>query len=104
MCALDHASKEGHIEVVKILLKHGALQDNNGWSALVQTVFQQHPEIVKLLLVHGAQTDTNMSVMTVAKLGSNQEIIDLLKISQRGAESKGTESAAPLPQSIAIHN
>ena len=90
MCALDYASKEGHIEVVKTLLEHGALQDNNGWSALLGAVLQQHTEIVKLLLVHGAQIDMNMSVMTAAKLGGNQEIVDLLKISQRSADSKGS--------------
>ena len=41
MCALDYASKEGHTEVVKILLEHDAIdsQDNNGWSALVRAMF-----------------------------------------------------------------
>ena len=59
------ASKNGHGEVVKLLLEHGAqvdLQEENGWSALMSASQNGHGEVVKLLLEHGAQVYLQMGV------------------------------------------
>jgi ankyrin repeat protein/GTPase SAR1 family protein len=52
--ALMEASKSGSIDIVKLLLEHGA--DDLGW-ALVPAILNKHNDIIELLLKHGAQVD-----------------------------------------------
>ena len=52
--ALMEASESGSIDIVKLLLEHGA--DDLGW-ALVPAILNKHTDIIELLLEHGAQVD-----------------------------------------------
>ena len=52
--ALMEASESGSINIVKLLLEHGA--DDLGW-ALVLAILNKHNGIIDLLLEHGAQVD-----------------------------------------------
>jgi ankyrin repeat protein len=52
--ALMEASENGSINIVKLLLEHGA--DDLGW-ALVLAILNKHNDIIELLLEHGAQVD-----------------------------------------------
>ena len=51
------ACQNGHIEIVKYLVEHGAdinKRNNDGWSPLLIVCFNGHIEIVKYLMEHGA--------------------------------------------------
>ena len=52
--AVERASRNGHIYIVKLLLEHGA--DNLGW-ALVEAILNKHDDITELLLKYGAKVD-----------------------------------------------
>lgn len=55
--ALLKAAEEGHTDVVKTLLAHGAdinTTDKDGWAALSRAAYNGHTAVVKLLLAHGA--------------------------------------------------
>jgi uncharacterized protein len=54
------SAKEGHLEIVKILVKAGAQidrQDDNWKSALIWSTKMGHLEIVKFLIEAGADMD-----------------------------------------------
>ena len=51
---LMKASESGSIDIIKLLLEHGA--DDLGW-ALVPAILNKHNDIIELLLEHGAQVD-----------------------------------------------
>jgi len=58
--ALHWAALEGNIEVVRLLLKHGAdkdLRDKGGWTALHNASANGHVEVVDELLERGADKD-----------------------------------------------
>ena len=55
--SLQHAATEGYLEVVKLLLDHGArtdLRDFQGRTVLERAEQENYPGIVKLLRTHGA--------------------------------------------------
>jgi ankyrin repeat protein len=61
--AVIPASERGHVEVVRYLLEHSAVDVNHvnnlGWTALLEAVIladgdEAHQEIIRLLLAHGA--------------------------------------------------
>ena len=57
--ALMEASESGCVDIVKVLLEHGA--DGLGW-ALAIAILNKHNDIIELLLKHGAQiNDENWS-------------------------------------------
>ena len=54
---LIDASCNGHLEVVRYLLEHGADRDKaeiDGWTSLHFAAIHYHQEIAKLLMVNGA--------------------------------------------------
>ena len=54
------ASASGHVEIVELLLEHGAkvdMRENNGLSALFIASENGHTEMVRLLLEYGAEVD-----------------------------------------------
>ena len=55
------AAVEGHIEVVELLLRHGATHDreHKGWTALKSAAARGHVDVVELLLRHGARQDAD---------------------------------------------
>lgn len=86
---LRNAAGAGHIEIVKLLLQHGANPNEPEpgiapWgSALHNAISSRHFEIVKLLLQHGANADADVessgNCLYMANLvKAPQEIIDLL--------------------------
>ena len=86
--ALMEASESGSIDIVKLLLDHGA--DDLGW-ALVLAILNKHNDIVELLLEYGAQVDDkNWSLfldkppLVVAVEKGNVNIVKLLL--QHGAK------------------
>lgn len=86
---LGHAAYEGHIEIIEILLKHGAeinLRDENGFTPLMNAVIGQKANSVKLLLERGANPNltikgekAEVSALKLAKLKGNKEIITILE-------------------------
>jgi len=54
------AAEEGHVEVVRVLLNHGAnvnITDKNGFSPLYAADQRRHVEVVRELLNRGAKVD-----------------------------------------------
>ena len=54
--AVVRASRNGHIYIVKLFLEHMHDADDLGW-ALVEAILNKHSDIIELLLQHGAQVD-----------------------------------------------
>ena len=55
--SLIYASRNGHLDVVQLLLAQGAAvnqADNNGWTPLIFTSEKGHLDVAQLLLVQGA--------------------------------------------------
>ena len=86
--ALMEASESGSMDIVKLLLEHGAI--DLGW-ALVLAILNKHSGIIKLLLEYGAQVDdidwslflTQSPLVEAVKKGDADVIKLLLK---HGAE------------------
>ncbi|HET6327522.1 MAG TPA: ankyrin repeat domain-containing protein [Planctomycetaceae bacterium] len=85
---LKNAAGAGHLEIVKLLLQHGAdpnLREEgiapNG-HALYSAVANKHREIAKLLLEHGAypnpEVESSADALSRAISNSDDEMIDLL--------------------------
>lgn len=57
---LSYASEDGHFEVAKLLLQHGARVNETdtkyGWSPLLDAAVAGHVDVVKLLMEHGADS------------------------------------------------
>lgn len=67
--ALHIASFEGHLDVVKVLIRKMAslnVQDKNGWSPLHSAASAGHLEICEILIIEGA--DASMQVCTSLSL------------------------------------
>ena len=52
--ALMFASLGGHLEIVKLLVEHGAAINQDGWAPLHYAAFEGHPDVVKFLIFKGA--------------------------------------------------
>jgi ankyrin repeat protein len=85
---LKNAAAKGHIEIVKLLLKHGAdpnLPEEgiapNG-HALYSAVANKHYEVARLLLEHGAypnpEVESSADALSRAISNSDQQMIELL--------------------------
>ena len=60
MTALMRAAYHGRVEIVRVLLEHGAdpnVARNDDFTALSLAAFFGHSEIVEMLVAHGARTD-----------------------------------------------
>src|SRR5262249_41233220 len=85
---LKNAAAHGHIEIVKLLLEHGAdpnLREEGiapHGHALYSAVANRHHEIAKLLLEHGAhpnpEVESSADALSRAISNSDQQMIDLL--------------------------
>ena len=90
LSALMHASQEGHLELVKLLLENGAtvdLLEENGWSALMFACQMGHCEVAKLLLDHGADSELQSpewdSPLSLALQHKNSKLIALMEVRYR---------------------
>ena len=90
--ALMEASESGSIDIVKLLLDHGA--DDLGW-ALVLAILNKHNGIIEFLFKHGAQVDDkNWSLfLTQPPLIAAVEIgdADILKLLLKHGAKQGAE-------------
>jgi serine/threonine-protein phosphatase 6 regulatory ankyrin repeat subunit B len=82
---MDYAVREGHEDVVKLLLAHKARVDTKahfGWTPLHFAVSHDHYELVKLLLAHGADVNARDHVATtplhIAALKAGKDVASLL--------------------------
>jgi hypothetical protein len=87
------ASQNGHLEVVRELLQHGAEVDkartDNGGTPLIRASQQGHLEVVRELLKHGAEVDKAMTndgatPLFIASLQGHLEVVR--ELLQHGAE------------------
>ncbi len=98
--ALCHAAAQGHEEVVRQLLRHGAsleVADARGQTPLLWAVTQGHERVVQLLLRHGAKPDAattagntafHLACKVICKNVFNPEGMALLKaITDAGADT-----------------
>jgi ankyrin repeat protein len=86
--ALKNAAASGHIEIVKLLLEHGAdpnLREEGTaprGHALYAAAANRHYEVAKLLLEHGAYpnppVESSADALSRAIMNSDQPMIDLL--------------------------
>jgi ankyrin repeat protein len=80
--ALYAASKEGHEEIVRLLLTRNADVNKGGYdrTALDAASFGGHENIVRLLLANGAEIELEYerSALVWASAGGHQEIVSLL--------------------------
>ena len=85
---LRNAAAAGHMDVVRLLLEHGAdpnLPEEHiapRGHALYSAVFHDHREIARLLLEHGAypnvEVESSADTLTIAHARGNREMIELL--------------------------
>lgn len=90
--AIISASKNGHTNIVKMLLKHGAC-----WrEPLRNACFQNDVEMVKTLLEHGQniRIDSELLYCTAAKVWSNEKVKILQYLIKYGADVQANDCDA----------
>lgn len=104
MTALMRAAYHGRVEMVRVLLEHGAdpnLTRNDNFTALSLAAFFGHAEIVKTLMRHGANADVatrfGTSASVWAKARSFGDVARCLeKRNERNLEQRKERKEAPL--------
>lgn len=80
--ALMLASQRGNVEIVQLLLEHGARTDMVsplGQTALILAALNNHPPVVKLLLDWGSQKDfKDVTLRKAIDYANNAEIRNML--------------------------
>ncbi|KAM6432763.1 ankyrin repeat and SOCS box protein 3 [Rhynochetos jubatus] len=102
--ALFLAVENGHVDIVKLLLRHGAnvegLHSCSGWNSLHQASFQGCTEIMKLLLDKGAnkecKDDFGITPLFVAAQYGKLESLRLLVSHGADVNSQAEDRATPL--------
>ena len=97
------ASRQGHFEVARLLLEHGAhteIRDSEDWSALELASAWGHAEVVQLLLEHGADVDSvrknNTTALHVASTNGQLAASRVLLEHGADANAKRTDNVTPL--------
>lgn len=80
--ALMLAAAKGNMDLVKLLVGHGAKVNVSGWNPLIYAAWSGRTEVVKYLLDHGAQIDavapSGISALMMAARGGHFETVKLL--------------------------
>ncbi|XP_054431424.1 ankyrin repeat and SOCS box protein 3 isoform X2 [Pteronotus mesoamericanus] len=98
------AVENGRIDVLRLLLRHGANVNGShsmcGWNALHQATFQENAEIIKLLLKRGAnkecQDDFGITPLFVAAQYGKLESLSILISSGANVNCQALDKATPL--------
>ena len=97
------ASRQGHFQVARLLLEHGAdteTRDSDDWSALELASAWGHAEIVQLLLEHSAEVDSvrknNTTALHVASTNGQLAASRVLLEHGADANAKRTDKVTPL--------
>ena len=97
------ASRQGHLEVARLLLEHGAdteTRDGEDWSALELASAWGHAEVVQLLLEHGADVDSvrknNTTALHVASTNGQLAASRVLLEHGADANAKRVDKVTPL--------
>ncbi|XP_040309681.1 ankyrin repeat and SOCS box protein 3 isoform X5 [Herpailurus yagouaroundi] len=101
---LPWAVENGHIDVLRLLLRYGANVNGShsmcGWNALHQATFQENGEIIKLLLKKGAdkecQDDFGITPLFVAAQYGKLESLSILISSGANVNCQALDEATPL--------
>ncbi|XP_057627524.1 ankyrin repeat and SOCS box protein 3 isoform X2 [Chionomys nivalis] len=101
---LHTAVESGQIDVLKLLLQHGAnvngFHSMCGWNSLHQASFQGNAEIIKLLLKNGAdrecQDDFGITPLFVAAQYGKLESLNILMSSGANINCQALDKATPL--------
>jgi ankyrin repeat protein len=99
---LHAASREGFVEVARILLKHGAdieARDDGDWSPLERAITRGHVELPRVLLEHGANVNAqDMSGCTPLYFASDWGDLAAAQVLLRhGADVKARNDANETP-------
>ncbi|MBZ3880416.1 Ankyrin repeat and SOCS box protein 3 [Sciurus carolinensis] len=98
------AVENGQIDVLRLLLRHGANVNGShsmcGWNSLHQASFQENAEIIKLLLKKGAnkecQDDFGITPLFVAAQYGKLESLNILISSGANVNCQALDKATPL--------
>ena len=99
---LHLASREGHVEVARILVEHGADvtdQDNHGWTPLHRAAETGMVEVAHFLVEHGAEvTAQNKGGLTPLHQASKSGNVDLLRfLIRHGADATAQDKDGLTP-------
>jgi ankyrin repeat protein len=103
---LGVASREGHSEVARVLLEHGAdteSRDNDTYSPLERASEEGHTEIVQVLLEHGADVkavddEVNVMALHFASMFGRLAAARVLLEHGADADAKSKDNQTPLHQ------
>lgn len=94
--ALIHASWKGRVEIVKLLISHGARVNykiDTGYTALGVAIEENHSDIVRILRDAGA--DENISLISFVKAGDLEMVHSLIRTGI-SIEEQDADGATPL--------
>ena len=103
MTALDHATQEGHLEMITVLLKHGADKDfqsqSNGSTPLLTACRRGRVEAARLLLQAGASLD-----MTSLHQAAEERPLEMMSVLKKLGSDKFHRSKGSTPLLDACRN
>ena len=108
--ALHSASREGHVEVVRSLLKCGVDVDTvgyAGWSPLQLASFTGYLDVAQCLLDHGAdpnfQDDIHRTTLSLAAVEGYLEIVRMLVERSADIDTQDKDGWTPLHRVISLY-
>ncbi len=107
MTALMRAARQGRVQIVRMLLEHGAdpnVVRNDKFTALSLAAFFGHSQVVEILLEYGAQTNVETRYGTSPKMWATArsfgDVARCIEENTNQEESVLPEPVAPEPVSI----